>query len=135
MTNSFNNNWNTCPFYDNNNNPHVTSLEIMMWVLLIMLCTSLGNPHYCLKFFITLLILAFVGHAITFLKRTFRIATNSYNTFEIVDLLIAKSSLHIKRLVPWASLYIAHNTHISIGKTLRYWVSCFISTCHNWLTI
>ncbi len=107
----------------------------MMWVPLIMLCTSLGKPHHCLKFFITLLILALVGHAITFLKRPFIIAMNSYNNFEIVDLLIAKSSLHIKRSVPWASLYIAHYTHISIGITFRYWVSCFISTCHNWLTM
>ncbi len=74
-----------------------------MWVLLLMSCTSLGNPHHCLKFFITLLTLALVGHAITFLKRTFITATNSCSTSEIVDLLIAKISLHIKRLVPWAS--------------------------------
>jgi hypothetical protein len=83
-----------------------------MWVPLIMWCTNLGNPHHCLKFFITLLILAHVGHAITFLRRTFIIAMNSYNTFEMVDLLIAKSSLHIKRLVPWVNLYITHDTHI-----------------------
>jgi hypothetical protein len=46
------------------------------------------------------------------LKRTFIIAMNSYNTFEMVDLLIAKSSLHIKRLMPWVNLYITHDTHI-----------------------
>ncbi len=68
-------------------------------------------------------------------KITFIIATHSYSTFEVVDLLIAKSSLHIKRLVPWASLYITHNIHISIGITFRYWLFYFISTCHNWLTM
>ncbi len=65
----------------------------------------LNNPHHCLRFSIVRFIFTFIGYAIKVLQINFTTTTNSHNTFEIVDLLIAKISLHTKRLTPWANLY------------------------------
>jgi hypothetical protein len=86
----------------------------------------LSTPHRCLKFSITLFIFAFIDYAIGFLQMKFTATTNSRNTFEIVDLLITKSSLHTKRLISWANLYIAQHP-ITIRTNFWYLVSCFIS--------
>ncbi len=84
------------------------------------------QPHHCLKFPITLFIFAFIAYAIKFLYMKFTTTTNSHNTFEIVDLLITKTSLHIKKLTPWANLYIAQQHPITTKIIYWYLVSYFI---------
>jgi hypothetical protein len=65
----------------------------------------------------------------------FTITTNSFNTFEIVDLLIIKNSMHTKRLTPWVNLYIAQQHPITTRIIYSYLVSCFISLAYKSLTM
>ncbi len=99
-------------------------LPLMMWVPSIVPC-MLSNPHHYSKFSITPFISTPINHAINFLQMRFIDAINSCNIFETINLLITKNSLHTKRLIPWANLYITHNTYISIGITCQTW--CLVS--------
>ncbi len=59
-----------------------------------------------------------IGQDMIFKNTTFMETTNSRSTNDIMDFPIAKSSLQIKKLAPWANVYIMYNTSISI------WIVC-----------
>lgn len=76
--------------------------------------THLTNLQNCLKSSMITHISNPIGQYISLVKITFTTSTTSYNTNATMDFPIANRSLQIKKLAPWASLKMAHNTWISI---------------------
>jgi len=104
----------------------VRGLKIKIWVLSIASC-MIGNPQNCLKSSMTTSIYAPIGQDMIFKNTTFMETTNSCSTNDIMDFPIAKSSLQIKKLAPWANVYIMYNTLISIWIVCLYWIFYFIN--------
>lgn len=77
------------------------------------------------KSFMTTSIFGQIGHVIMLLNIMLLVIMTSQIIRKTTNLPTTKSLLHINKLMPWTSLWIAHATCSSTRITRRYFVFCF----------